>query len=65
MIYTMCSLLRYWAGLYGNDDCEKIKEGADPLMHKAAILASHVAGRCKNDADGGSIRLQITDGPGI
>ena len=60
IIYTMCSFLRYWAGLYGNDDSEKIKEGADQLMYKAAMLAGHVSGSRGNAADGGHIRLLLT-----
>ena len=61
----MCSFLRYWAGLYGNDDSEKIKEGADQLMHKAAMLAGHVSGRRGGAADGGHIRLLLADGSAV
>ena len=51
--------------LYGNDDSEKIKEGADQLMHKAAMLAGHVSGRRGNAADGGHFRLLLADGSAI
>jgi hypothetical protein len=43
-IFAMCALLRYWAGLYGEDDRIKIVNDADQLMHKASSMANQVAG---------------------
>jgi hypothetical protein len=43
-IFVMCSLLRYWAGLYGEDDRIKIVKGAEQLMNKASSQANQVAG---------------------
>jgi hypothetical protein len=37
-IFLMCAFLRYWAGLY-EDEAEKVRGGADQLMHKAGDMA--------------------------
>ena len=55
-VYTMCGLLGYWAGLYGEDDAVKIKGGAEQLMRKAARLIELLPA-----SDGGRV-LRITDG---
>ena len=55
-VYTMCGLLCYWVGLYGEDDGEKIKGGAEHLMRKAARLIEQLP------ASGGGGVLRITDG---
>ena len=43
-VFYMCSLLYYWAGLFGDEDGALIRGGADDLMRKASQLAACSAG---------------------
>jgi hypothetical protein len=43
-VFATCAFLRYWAGLYNEEDKGKIVAGADQMMRKASELASQVAG---------------------
>jgi hypothetical protein len=39
ILFTICSFLTYWAGLYKAEDAEKIRGGVKKLITMAADLA--------------------------
>jgi hypothetical protein len=61
-VFATCAFLRYWAGLYNEEDKSKIVAGADQMMRKASELASQVAGGSRNGQTNAVGRLLITNG---
>ena len=59
-IGSMYSYLHYWAGLYGDEDCDRIKGGGDKVMRKATHLAPQSG--CQGASPDGRAMLAITDG---
>ena len=39
IVFTVCSVLKHWAGLYGEEDREAIRAGAEQLIKKAREMA--------------------------
>jgi hypothetical protein len=60
--FVMCSLLRYWEGLYAEDDRIKIVKGAEQLMHKASSMANQVAGMTGAAYSSTTGRMLLTNG---
>jgi hypothetical protein len=58
----MCAFLRYWAGLYEDDDKGKIVNGADQMMRKASKLASQVVGVTRDGQAPAIGRMLLTNG---
>ena len=65
-IGSMCAYLHYWAGLYGEEDGDRIRGGAGDLMQKVSQLVACVGGHdvaaAARQGQGGQVVLAITDG---
>jgi hypothetical protein len=61
-VFAMCAFLRYWAGLYNDEDKGKIVAGADQMMRKASELASQVAGVSRDRQTTTVGRMLLTNG---
>jgi hypothetical protein len=61
-IFATCEFLRYWAGLYEDDDKVKIVNETDQMMHKASQLANLVAGAARDVQAPSAGRILLTNG---
>ena len=61
-IASVCSFLNYWAGLFGSEDGELIRNGAGQLLQKASeLMASSAVATACGPVPG---LLMITNGEG-
>lgn len=63
-IFSMCSFLRYWAGMYDTEEGDKIRNGVDQLMAKAWDLTSFMGSAASSSSATVSVpgQLLITEG---
>jgi hypothetical protein len=61
-VFATCAFLRYWAGLYGEENKSKIVAGANQMMRKASELASQVAGVARDGQAPAVGRMLLTNG---
>jgi hypothetical protein len=61
-IAMICSLLHYWAGLFGREDGGRIKMGADQMLQRASALHSKESSMAPGTSSGRQGLLMITNG---
>jgi hypothetical protein len=61
-IAMICSLLHYWAGLFGREDGGRIKLGADQMLQRASALHSKESSMAPGTSSGRQGLLMITNG---